>query len=82
MKLNVKALALAAGILWGVLVFVLTMSDLWRGSGAHLGMLSGVYFGYKISYLGAVVGLAYGFVTGLIGGAVLAWLYNRLARQA
>ncbi|MGO9239913.1 MAG: bacteriophage holin [Bryobacteraceae bacterium] len=82
MKLNVKAFALAAGILWGAAVFVITLSALWRGAGGHLSLLRGFYCGYQVSYLGSVIGLVYGFATGLLGGALFAWLYNRMVKEA
>ncbi len=81
MKLNVKAMALAGGILWGAAMLLLTLSSLMRGAGQHLTLLSGVYFGYQITYMGAVLGLVYGFVTGVVGGGLLAWLYNALLKD-
>jgi hypothetical protein len=81
MKLNVRAFALSAGILWGAVVFVVTLAALWRGAGQHVGLLAGIYPGYHISYLGSVVGLFYGFVTAAIMAALMAWLYNRLGKQ-
>lgn len=79
MKLSVKGFALTGGIIWGVSMFLLTLISLWRGHGGHVGLLNTVYLGYTVSYIGSVVGLAYGFVDGLITGAIFAWLYNRLA---
>jgi hypothetical protein len=79
MKLNIKALALTCGILWGLSVFLITLISLWHGHGGHLGLLSLIYVGYTVSYAGSVIGLVYGFVDGLISGALFAWLYNRLA---
>ena len=38
-----------------------------------------IYRGYNISALGSVIGLAWAFFDGLIGGAIFAWLYNLLA---
>ena len=35
--------------------------------------------GYNISASGSIIGLAWGFVDGLIGGAIFAWLYNFIA---
>jgi prepilin signal peptidase PulO-like enzyme (type II secretory pathway) len=82
MKLNVKAFALAAGILWGVAILVITLSDVWCGRGEHLILLRGIYPGYQISYLGSVIGLVYGFVSGALVGALFAWLYNCLNKEA
>jgi hypothetical protein len=80
MKLNVKALALTAGILWGATVFLATLWLLIRGyDGTLISRLDHFYFGYSFSYPGAFVGLVWGFVDGTIVGAVFAWLYNKLA---
>jgi membrane associated rhomboid family serine protease len=31
--------------------------------------------------VGSLIGLAWGLLDGLIGGAIFAWLYNRLAAK-
>ena len=49
------------------------------GSTHHVTLIGQVYRGYNISPLGSVVGLVYGFFDALIGGAITAWLYNRIA---
>ncbi len=52
MKLNAKALALSAGILWGAAVFVITTAKVLLGSpGEHVALLAGVYPGYSLSRL-------------------------------
>jgi hypothetical protein len=80
MKLSLKAFALAGGILCGLAVLLVTLVALLRGSpGDHLIIISTIHPGYSVSYLGAIIGMVWGFVDGLIGGAVFAWLYNRLA---
>lgn len=77
MRLNAKALGLAAGILWGLSVFLLTVWILIIDSpGNTLVLLSKIYIGYDVSWTGAVIGLVYGFVDGLIGGVLLALIYN------
>lgn len=83
MKLDVKALALAGGIAWGIAIFLLTVWFLILGyEGLLLAKLSRVYWGYSVSLGGAFVGLVWGFVDGLIGGALIAWLYNQFVRKA
>jgi len=80
MKLNVKAFALTAGILWGAAVFIATVWLLAMGSGGStISLLGNFYLGYSFSPLGAVIGLVWGFVDGAICGALFAWLYNKLA---
>jgi CDP-diglyceride synthetase len=41
-------------------------------------MIGLVYRGYNISPVGSVLGLVWGFFDALVGGAILAWLYNLL----
>jgi len=80
MKLSVKAFALTSGILWGATVFLATVWLLAMGTGgATIGLLGNFYLGYSFSAVGAFVGLVWGFVDGAIGGALFAWLYNKLA---
>jgi cell shape-determining protein MreD len=77
--MKVKAFAVAAGILWGFLLFALTLLETVRGVGHTLGALSALYLGYSVTYLGSVAGLVYGFVSGALIGAAFCWLYNRFA---
>ena len=80
MKLNVKAFGLACGLLWGLGLFALTW---WiialDGATAETTFLGRVYRGYAITPLGSLIGLAWAFADGLIGGLIFAWLYNLLA---
>jgi len=80
MKLNVKAFGLTGGILWGAIMFIMTLAAM-TGYGAGLmNAIGTIYIGYKVGFVGAFVGLVYGFLDGLIGCAVFAWLYNKLAK--
>ncbi len=82
MKLNVRAFALACGLVWGLGLFVVTWWIIATGGAAGEPTLIGkIYLGYSLSPLGSVVGLAWGLVDGAIGGAIFAWLYNTLARR-
>ena len=77
MRIDVKALALTSGILWGFGLFALTWwVILFDGATGDITCLSPVYRGYNISASGSIIGLAWGFADGLIGGAIFAWLYN------
>jgi type III secretory pathway component EscT len=79
MKLNVKAFALTTAIICGIGLFLLTWwVILFEGSSGVKTVIGLVYRGYNISPLGSLIGLVWGFVDGLIGGAVFAWLYNLL----
>lgn len=77
MKINKKAFGLAAGIMWGAAVFLVTNLLLLMGSEGNLiSNLGRLYFGYSFSFLGSLMGLVWGFVDGFIGGWVFAFLYN------
>ena len=77
MKLNVKAFALTTGIFWGIGLFLITWwIILLDGASGATNIISSVYRGYSISIEGSFIGLLWGFVDGLIGGAIFSWLYN------
>ncbi len=71
MKLNVRSFALTCGILWGSGLFLVTwwvmMFEGATGEPTFIGM---VYRGYAISPAGSAIGLVWGLVDGLIGGAI------------
>ena len=80
MKLNVKACALACGLLWGVGLFALTWwIILFEGATGDITFIGRLYRGYSITPVGSVIGLAWGLIDGAVGGAIFAWLYNLFA---
>jgi hypothetical protein len=78
MKLRVRALGLAVGIVGGLGIFVATILDVVRDKGGTLVAIQSFFLGYEISYGGAFIGLIWGFIYGFICGALIAWLYNML----
>ncbi len=79
MKLDIRAFALACGILWGAGIFLLTWWIIaFDGATGEATLIGRLYRGYTISAAGSFIGLVWGFFDGLIGGALFAWLYNRL----
>lgn len=77
--LNAKNFGLAAGILWGVSMFVLTIVCLLTGFGnAWLQLIQSFYVGYSVSWVGSIIGFVYGFLDGFIGCYLFAWIYNKL----
>ncbi len=83
MKLNVKAFALMCGIVWGVGLFALTWWIMaFDGATHEVTLIGRLYRGYNISPLGSVVGLVYGFFDALVGGAIMAWLYNFIVERS
>jgi len=83
MKLSTKPFALSCAVIWGLGLFVLTWWIIaFDGATRDPTIIGRVYRGYTISPLGSFIGLVWGFVDGLIGGALFAWLYNLLAARA
>jgi len=84
MKLDVKAMALTFGLLWGgamLLVGVVNMITTGYGQ-LFLALMASLYPGYYVggTIKDVLVGAGYGLVDGGIGGAVLALVYNRLSK--
>ena len=83
MELNKKAFGLTSGILWGAMVFFVTIFLLLRGSeGNFIIRLKAVYIGYTFSYLGSLIGLVWAFVTGFIVGWLFAFFYNMFGKKS
>jgi hypothetical protein len=79
MRLNVRAFALACGLLAGVGLFLLTWwIILLDGPSSDPTFLGRIYRGYEVTPVGSIFGLVWALVDGAIGGAILAWLYNVL----
>ena len=83
MRLNLQALALTAGILWGTVVFLTGITNLiWEGYGdAFLRIMASLYPGYDAdrSFGDILVGTLYALVDGAVCGFVFGWLYNLFA---
>ena len=81
MKLSKKAFATANGILWAIAVFVATIYVMLKGGGNTLVLLQQFFWGYTVSFAGAILGLIYGFVWGFIYGWLFSAFYNRFTKE-
>ncbi len=85
MKLDVRALAVACGLLWAAGLFVTALVNIgWPGYGREfLHVMASIYPGYTgTPSLGeAIIVALYGLVDAAVFAAVLAWLYNLLAAR-
>jgi hypothetical protein len=79
-KCSPNALGVAIGVLWAVYVFFCGITAMFGWGAALVSALSSLYIGYAPSIPGAIIGAIWGFVDGYIGGVVIAWIYNRVAK--
>ena len=83
LRLNVRAVGLGLGLVFGLVIFVATNWLVIKGGervGPHMALLSQFFPGYRVSFLGSLIGLAYGFALGTLIGSLISWIYNRLDR--
>jgi hypothetical protein len=82
MRLKPLSLGIAIGTVWGVSLFITTWLSYYTGYGRLFlqTMAESIYPGYSITPLGSLLGLVYGFIDGLVSGALVAIIYNRLQR--
>jgi hypothetical protein len=86
MRLNATIYGVIAGLVAGSAVFVATNWLLLKGGpigpdgvpvvGPHLWLLSQFFIGYKVTFVGSLIGFAYGFVIGFGIGYFVARMYN------
>jgi hypothetical protein len=79
LRLNGNILGLVQGIICALVIFIATVWLVLKGGevvGPHLGLLSQFFPGYSVTFTGSLIGAAYGFVTGYLGGLLIGWIYN------
>ena len=78
MNLNIRAMAIAFGLVWGISLFVITWWIIFlEGSSNTATFVGKFYIGYSLTPTGSIIGLLWGLVDGAIGGVMFAWIYNR-----
>ncbi|MEJ2684399.1 MAG: bacteriophage holin [Candidatus Sulfobium sp.] len=81
-RLNVKALMIAGGVLWGLYMLFIGWSSWLVGWGSgFVAAMSSVYIGFRPTFFGGIVGAVWGFIDGAVAGAIIAWVYNAVAKQ-
>ena len=83
LQLNAVVQGIVLGLLTGVAIFIATNWLVLKGGrvvGPHLSLLNQFFIGYEVSFLGSLVGFAYGCVFGFAVGYVIAVVYNFAAR--
>jgi len=78
-KLNIKAFALASGLVWGINWFGVTWwMMVFDGATREVMFLGRIYRGFTLSPIGSLVALLWGFADGFIIGLMVAWIYNKV----
>jgi len=81
--LNIKVTALSVGLVCGGIIFIATNWLVIKGGdpvGPHLSLLGQFFWGYKVTFVGSLVGFFYGFIVGLLSGGCIGWVYNKTVR--
>lgn len=91
LRLNATVQGLVTGIVVGFVIFVATNWLLLEGGttgpegrtvvGPHLALLGQYFIGYRVTFLGSLIGFAYGFVCGFVGGYLISIMYNWLVER-
>lgn len=80
-KMNVKALTIALGSTWGLMVLLAGWAAMLGIAVRFVEIMGSVYIGYEATLLGSLIGAAWAFLDGAIGGLVIALIYNAIAKK-
>lgn len=81
-RLNGNILGLVLGFIAALLIFVATNWLVLKGGevvGPHLSLLNQFFIGYSVTFVGSLIGAAYGFIIGYLSGLLIGWIYNAIA---
>lgn len=84
LRLNAIIQGVALGVLLGLAIFIATNWLILKGGppvGPHLSLLGQFFIGYRVTFLGSLVGFGYGFVCGFLAGSFLATVYNLIVAR-
>jgi hypothetical protein len=82
LRLDARLAGITTGLVAGLGLFVATNWLLLKGGhpvGPHLALLSQFFPGYRVTFLGSLIGFAWAFLWGFAAGWCVSRLYNRLA---
>jgi hypothetical protein len=82
LMLDAKVLGLSSGLICGLIIFIATNWLVVKGGrvvGPNLRLLGQYFPGYRVTFMGSLIGFAYSFIVGYLCGFLVAWIYNRIA---
>jgi hypothetical protein len=81
LRLNATIQGIVTGLVAGLAVFLATNWLLLKGGkvvGPHLSLLGQFFIGYRVTFIGSLIGFAYAFVCGFAIAFFFSTLYNWL----
>ena len=81
LRLNATVQGAVTGIIAGLALFIATNWLILGGGdvvGPHLSLLSQFFIGYRVTFVGSLIGFAYAFVAGFVIGYGVARVYNQV----
>jgi hypothetical protein len=79
--MSIRSIALTAGIFGAGSMFLLSWWLILNGNAeGPTTLLERMYIGYSFTPLGSVIGALWGFIDFAIGGAIAAWLYQKIKK--
>jgi hypothetical protein len=78
-RINVKALGLAFGFTWAGGIFVLGFAASFDYGIDLVNFIAKLYIGYEPTLTGSLIGALWAFTDAFLGGAAVAWLYNKFS---
>lgn len=84
-RLNSRAWGTSVGLVLGLTLLIATNVLVLKGGpnvGAHLRLLSNYFPGYRVTFVGSLVGFVYAFVLGYGLGVLIAVVYDRLVERS
>jgi len=84
LRLNAVVQGIVTGLVAGLVVFIATNWLVIKGGpvvGPHLALLGQFFIGYRVTFLGSLIGFAYAFALGYLVGYMVARLYNVIASR-
>jgi hypothetical protein len=85
LRINEQGWGIAIGMVLGLGLFIATNFLIIRGGedvGQHLALLGAYFPGYRVTFIGSLIGFVYAFVLGYGIGRTIGVVYNRLAHRA
>lgn len=84
LHLNATLQGIVTGLVAGLVVFTATNWLVLKGGevvGPHLALLDQFFIGYRVTFLGSLIGFAYAFALGYVVGYLVARIYNLIISQ-